>query len=141
MKSGRVEKISFHKFDDLPEIEVLRADDSQRLWRWYHTAYCIATPINVRGTAEYVYRGNTYLVGPDDQPIMQPGEVHATRPLTGPATFRVLFIAPGFMTSTFETLGWNRHQPACPPRPLTQRRLLRSFLRLHPSPEHESSTS
>ena len=67
-------------------------EGSHRLWRWYHDVHALVTMHE--GAAEYRYRRCEHSAGPGDTLMMEAGEVHAMRRVEGPASFRVLFVAP-----------------------------------------------
>jgi AraC-like DNA-binding protein len=133
--------VSFHRYAALPGIEVLRADDCWRHWRWYHAAYAVCTPLRFEGRAEYVYRGQLQIAGRPHQAIMEPGEVHVTRKLTSPATFRVLFIARDLLERSAESLGRPKSVPHFAAAPFVHARLRQLFTRLHGCLESSLTTA
>ncbi len=76
----------------LPGVEVMRVEGSYRLWRWYHETYALCTVYG--GTGQVQYRQGIYGVRPGDTLLTEPGEVHTDRQVEGPASFRVLYVAP-----------------------------------------------
>ena len=90
--SALEERVTVWRPAALPGVEVMRVDGSRRLWRWYHEVHALSTVY--QSTGEYRYRQATHPVSPGDTLMMEPGEVHVDRRVDGPASFRVLFVAP-----------------------------------------------
>lgn len=89
-----VERVSYHRVPALPEVEVLRCDNSRRGWTWRHTAYSLCMALSFEGEAEYRYRCRQRRADARHQLVFEPGEVHTSEPLRHPASFRVLFVPP-----------------------------------------------
>jgi AraC-like DNA-binding protein len=90
------ERVTVWRPAALPGVEVMRVEGSTRLWRWYHEVYALSTVY--QSTGEYRYRQATHPVSPGDTLMMEPGEVHVDTRVDGPASFRVLFVAPEVFT-------------------------------------------
>lgn len=132
--------VSYHPVPQLPGIEVLRAEESLRDWRWYHTAYSVCTPLRFLGSAQYRYRGRVRSAAGNHQLIMEPGEVHTSRLQTAPATFRVLFVPQRILADAWAELGYGRGLPHFSGEPVQRAALLRKFRRLHESLESRAAT-
>lgn len=95
------EKVVFFRHVALPGVEVLAAEDSNRLWSNFHKGYTFCTSL-CNEEAHYLYRGRQHhLPGRDGMMLFEPGEIHATRRITGPGTFRVLMIEPKVVEQHF----------------------------------------
>jgi AraC-like DNA-binding protein len=129
------EVISFSRPEDLAGTEVLRAERSRRLWRWHHTTISIATPIAFDGAATYQYRGRLHTARGDGLCVMEPGEVHVTREVTAPATFRVLFVPREVVERAADELGLSARAVHFGDSVLPDGKLVRAFQRLHASLE------
>ena len=88
------EEVSYYRPATLPGVEVLAVEHSPRLWRLHHETYSICTVLD-RGTrlmADWRYRGQDHVATECSLMMMEPGELHVTRRVTQPGSFRVLLI-------------------------------------------------
>jgi AraC-like DNA-binding protein len=90
------EEVSYLQPASLPGVQVLVAENSARLWRIYHDTFSICTVFDLRRRlqAEWRYRGRDYRATERSLMMMEPGELHVTRRLTHPGSFRVLLMDP-----------------------------------------------
>lgn len=93
----------------LPGVEVMTGERSPHLWRVYHETYtvCFVPPErNPRGFhVDWRYRGRSLTHPAGGALLMEPGEVHVTRRLSGPASFWVLQIDPRTVEEAARALG------------------------------------
>src|SRR5579871_1732418 len=85
---------------DLPEIETMFAENSERPWSVFHETYTICT-IGISAktdradyphAAEWIYRGKSHYSPPLSLMLVEPGELHRNTKTPPPDPFSVLFI-------------------------------------------------
>lgn len=133
------ERIEFSRPTHLPGTQVLIAEHSSRIWRWYHETYTICTVKTGLGSADWVYRGKLHSGGPGHVLLYEPGEIHANKTILEDASFRVLFLNPKLIEDAASDIGirtphWTHALTADPA-------IFRSFERLHFSVESPSSNA
>ena len=140
------ERIEYCRVPELPGVEVLRADQSARLWRVYHENYAVCSLHRLDGlVTRWTYRGKLHGSGAGGLMLVEPGEVHVNprsdNPLPiRPADFRVLFIAPAVMERAAAELGVDSPQPHLRTAHTAEPEIFRAFARLHEALEQPSST-
>ena len=135
------ERVSFYRPEHLPGVEVPRADKCVRSWVWFHTTYSVCNALEFPGSAQYVYRARVRTAGAKHLLIMEPGEVHASRMQTAPATFRVLFIPQGLVVSAAEELGVGPRSRHFSTEPLAHRPLRTMLCKLHRALESSTTSA
>lgn len=109
-RSQQGEVVRFVRPDALPEVEIMVGERSPRLWRVYHETYtaCLVpgewNPPGFQVNWRYRSRGLTHPAG--GALLMEPGEVHVTRRLSGPASFYVVQIEPRVVEEAARRLGY-----------------------------------
>lgn len=78
----------------LPGVDVLVARRSPRLWRVFHERYslCSGEARPARRFVDFWYRGAVHRMTNGATMLLQPGELHENRAISGPLTFRNIFI-------------------------------------------------
>src|SRR5262249_21882191 len=92
------ERVSFRR-SALPGVTVLSARASSRLWKYTYDTLCIT--IVRDGTGAWSNRGKSYEIGASKLMVMQPGDLHRTTAVHGPASFDALFIQPSLVDGWF----------------------------------------
>lgn len=104
------EEIRFVRPPALPQVELMIGERSPHLWRVFHETYTVCLmpeEDNADGFfVDWRYRGREMRHGAGGALLMEPGEVHVTRRLSGPATFRVLQVAPEYVERTACEMGF-----------------------------------
>lgn len=104
------EVVRFVRPDALPAVEIMIGERSPRLWRVYHetyTACLVPGEHNPPGfQVDWRYRGRALTHPADGALLMEPGEVHVTRRLSGPATFWVIQVDPRTVEEAARRLGF-----------------------------------
>lgn len=90
---------------DLPGIEVLTAENNNRLFKVFHTTYAVCTMLDIGGFTEWRYRGRELISGPRHVAMMEPGETHWNTRTVGNWSFQVLFIDPALMLEVAANAG------------------------------------
>ncbi len=91
------ERLRFVFRPDLPEVELLCADDTPRTWTVFNTAFSFAMLRTWQGRVDY--RRRRVDTGPGEVFCAEPGEVHTAAPVgDGVGSFKVLMVS----TETFE---------------------------------------
>ena len=125
-----VEKITWGRPPDMPEIEVLTAENSRRAWCVYHQTYTICTILDHGGLTEWRYRRKANFLYQHNLMLMEPGEVHRTVRHTGMANFHVVQLAPSLVEAMAREVGvespphWSDAQAARP-------EIFQAFARFH----------
>ncbi len=87
MGSGE-ERVRWTTVEGHPGIELLWAEHSSQLWRWFHETYTVCTLLSA--PSDWTYRNKPLHTRDGELMMMEPGEVHITRKLlAGDSTFRV----------------------------------------------------
>jgi AraC-like DNA-binding protein len=133
------ERIEFTRPDQLPGTEILIAEHSSRVWRWYHETYTICTVKSGIGSADWKYRGKLHTGRPGEVLLYEPGEVHANQSILRDASFRVLFLAPRLVEDAATEL--NIRRPHWAHALTADPRIFRAFERFHASVESPSSST
>lgn len=98
----------------LPGVDVLVAEKSPRMWRVFHESYTLcsgeATP--AERFVDYWYRGAIHRITNGETMVMQPGELHENRAISGPLTFWTLFIDGQTFLDTAKEAGYRHGVPA-----------------------------
>lgn len=111
-----------------PGVELLWAERSTRLWRWYHETYSLCTITT--GPAQWAYRGKQLWTRPGETMMMEPGEVHDSRRLPrGFSTFRVVLLSPILVENIAVELG--AHRPHLVGGNVADPRVFHSLVSLH----------
>jgi AraC-like DNA-binding protein len=82
---------------DLPGVELLGAENNNRLFKVYHTTYAVCTMLNIDGYTEWRYRGRSVVSRPYHVALMEPGETHENTHTVGRWPFDVLFMSVELM--------------------------------------------
>jgi AraC-like DNA-binding protein len=99
------EEIYYITRKELPGIALLCANNSGKLWNFFHESYDICCPsMSWRGISENKYRNQNFTFKAGRMSVYEPGEVHKTTLVTAPANFRVLMVSATFMRSYLEML-------------------------------------
>lgn len=98
-------RITLGPAPDLPGVELLMAQRSERRWVVLHHTYTVCTVLSIDRPVPWRYRGQAQILGSDGVSLMEPGEVHVNTEVSAPATFRVLFVDPGVMEAAARELG------------------------------------
>lgn len=139
MSPKPAERIEFMRPAELPGTEILIAENSSRIWRWFHETYTICTVKSGVGSADWVYRGKLHTGRPGEVLLYEPGETHANQSILRDAGFRVLFLAPKLIEDAATELDTRRPHWA---QALTaDPRIFRAFERFHASVESPSSST
>jgi AraC-like DNA-binding protein len=114
--------------------------NSSRKWRAYHEKYALCTILNASGGgAEIYYRrallpstvGRTFLI--------EPGETHVTRRITGAGSFRVMFIEADMMETIAAELSLRATHPHFRQADVPDGRLAIALRRFHRAVEGSTS--
>jgi AraC-like DNA-binding protein len=93
----------------LPGVELMVVERSDRLWRAYHETYGVCLPplaANPRGGHnEWWYRGRLQRQSIGELSLVEPGELHVTRRVTGPASFFVALFHPALLVDRAREIG------------------------------------
>lgn len=96
-KEAAEERLRFVYSPDLPQVELLCADDTPRTWTVFNMAFSFAMLRTWHGRVDY--RRRRVDTGPGEVFCAEPGEVHTAAPVSnGVGSFKVLMIS----TETFE---------------------------------------
>lgn len=94
----------------LPGVEMMIGERSPQLWRVYHETYTACLVPGERNPSgfhvDWRYRSRSLTHPADGALLMEPGEVHVTRRLSGPATFWVIQIDPPLVEEAARGLGF-----------------------------------
>ncbi|MDB6169298.1 MAG: transcriptional regulator, AraC family [Verrucomicrobia bacterium] len=99
------EKIVWGRPADMPEIEILAAENSRRPWCVYHQTYTVCTIMEHGGLTEWTYRRKNHVFYKHHVGLMEPGEVHRTTKHTGSANFYVVQISPELVGTLAKEVG------------------------------------
>jgi AraC-like DNA-binding protein len=91
-----MERIEWRRHEHIPGVEVLTAEHSQTHWRSFHETYTISALVDCECT-EWSYRSRLRSARTGDIALMQPGELHVTRKVSRPQSFRAVFFAPAIV--------------------------------------------
>jgi len=101
------ENISLRREPGVPGVEVLNAENTERCWRWLHTAFSIAVPTTWVGKARY--RRQLLGVGPGtafcSALCSAPGEIHTTPVVHERGTFHALLFDADLFQTLMQMLG------------------------------------
>jgi AraC-like DNA-binding protein len=111
----REEKIVWSHPVNLPEVEILSAENSQRAWCVYHQTYAICTINTIvadpggngHGLYEWVYRGKQHSSPEHSLMLVEPGEIHRTTKISPTRSFDVVLIDPKFIAKLALEAGMN----------------------------------
>ena len=127
-----VEKITWGRPPDMPEIEVVVAENSRRPWCVYHETYTACTIVDHGGLTEWKYRRKANFLYQHHVALMEPGEIHRTVRHTGSSNFFVVQLKPALVETMAKELGiespphWSAAQAAT-------REIFQAFARFHAS--------
>jgi AraC-like DNA-binding protein len=100
------ERLSFHRPDAAPGVELLAARDSFEPWHVYHERYAVCA---VRTAATSIrYRGKVEPVADRSVSFFEPGEVHRNLKVHKRSDFKVLFLDAAIFEQAAEALGGAR---------------------------------
>ena len=88
-----MERIEWRRHEHIPGVEILTAEHSPTHWRSFHETYTVSALVDCEFT-EWIYRSRLRSATTGDIALMQPGELHVTRKVTRPQSFRAVFFAP-----------------------------------------------
>jgi AraC-like DNA-binding protein len=133
-----VEKITFSRPADLPEVEILSGENNQRGWCVYHQTYTVCTMNTFtdnagrvcHGSAEWVYRGRSQSSPGQSLMLMEPGEIHRNTKPPPPCNFEVVMIDPQFVDKIALETGMNS-RPRLRRASTSDPALYRAFARFH----------
>lgn len=90
---------------DMPGVEILSAENNDRLFKVFHTTYAMCTMLDIDGYTEWRYRGRSVVSAPRHVALMEPGETHENTRTVGRWPFDVLFVAPALMADVATAAG------------------------------------
>src|ERR1700677_22156 len=135
MNLNAPETIRFYRPDDLTGVEVLAVENSPKLWRWFHQTYSICTVFGFdnrrQGQTKWAYRGREWSIGARSTMMMEPGEIHDTRHMTGACSFRTTLFDPAEMTKAAREMGLSGSRPHLRLAGTDSPDLFRAFQKLH----------
>src|ERR1700679_851472 len=144
MSLNTQETIRFYQPKDLTGVEVLAVDNSPKLWRWFHQTYSICTVFGFdslqQGQTRWAYRGREQSIGMRSTMMMEPGEIHDTRKMTGPCSFRTTLFDPAEMTKAAREMGASGNRPHFKTAGSESPELFRVFEKFHRSLELPSTS-
>jgi AraC-like DNA-binding protein len=107
----------------------------------YHENYSFCTVLDDANGAgsEWTYRGALYPCRVGRLAMMEPGEVHATRAVHGPGTFRVLDVSPALMATVVEEIGPRPGLPHLRQADVVDADVVAAFVRFHRTLERGAS--
>lgn len=104
------EVVRYVRPEAIPDVELMIGERSRHLWRVFHETYTVCLVPEEENEAgffvDWRYRGREMRHGAGGALLMEPGEVHVTRRLSGPADFRVLQVAPAYVERAARELGF-----------------------------------
>ena len=141
---ARGEKVVHYRPADLPGTQVLSADRCAHLWRVHHETYdvCAALPNGLPTAAfsDWRYRGKNYSRFTSGWlMLIEPGELHITKRMTAPATFRVLQCPPAMVQQAAAELGMHTTIPHFRQAEVFDPAVFNAFVALHASLEQPAS--
>jgi AraC-like DNA-binding protein len=134
------EKILFSRPSGLPGIEIMRVENSTRLWRVFHETYTVCTVLPCTGRSEWIYRNRIHSAGQRGVMLMEPGETHVNTKTEGYGKFFVMTIRPERIEKIARELGLRTSQPHFKANEIYDRDLYTSFASFHASLEKPSTT-
>lgn len=103
--SEAVERISFSRPPDMPYMEIMSVENSDRRFSVFHTTYTICSNFT-SGGADWIYRGRCESGHGRMLMLMEPGEIHRTlRLYTSSESFRVLYLDSDWLIRTVQQAG------------------------------------
>lgn len=123
------ERVRYFRPPELPGVELMVVERSDRLWRAFHESYAVCLPPAEANpwahrnawSYEWWYRGRVQSCPLDGLMAVEPGELHVTRRIVGgPASFWVARLAPELLVQHATALGliglprFHTWQTACP---------------------------
>lgn len=103
------ERVTFCRSSAIPGVEIMFGRQSPRLWRVFHETYTVCLVPrrhnDPRFRVDWQYRGRSHSHPSGGALLMEPGEIHVTRRLSGPADFFVVQIAPEIVEEAARPLG------------------------------------
>jgi AraC-like DNA-binding protein len=133
-----VEKIGFYQSEELPGVEILRADNTHHKFRWFHQTYSISIPLDFTVSScsyQFTYRGKSHTGQIGQTMMLEPGEIHNTTKMAGPASFRVAIISPDVMEKFAKEMGMSGGRPHLKKTMADEPELFYAFKGLHKSLE------
>jgi len=103
----------------------------------FHDTYTVCSC--TKSASEWTYRSKTHYESAGGVMLMEPGEIHVTTRIAGPADFRVLFIDPSVMIGAAEELGLSPAEVHFRFAQLYDRGLFEALAGLHASLERPST--
>ena len=88
-----------------PGGHLMLIDCSPRAWRVFHETYELVADRTPHSTAEWWYRGRTYVATPGVAGLIEPGEVHVSTRIFHPASITIVQVNPAFMMDAARQLG------------------------------------
>jgi AraC-like DNA-binding protein len=144
--SSLEERVRVRRMAPLGGVEVLEVENSDREWRIFNIAHCIAVPSTWLGEANY--RRRRVSVRPGMVFCTEPGEIHTTPRVVNRGSFNVLIIEPDTFREYLHEHGAEARNPrwraiAATASPGLLRRLALFFQSLRPecSPLELQSTA
>jgi AraC-like DNA-binding protein len=103
------ERVRICRPPSLPGVELMLVERSDRLWRAYHENYGVCLPPLAAnpsgGHNEWWYRGRVQRQPIGELILVEPGELHVTRRVTGPASFFVALFDPALLADRAREVG------------------------------------
>src|SRR5688572_25016960 len=106
-----MEQIEWRRYEHIPGVETLSAENSRIYWRGFHETYTVSALVDCEYT-EWVYRGRLQSATAGDIALMQPGELHVTKAVTRPQSFRTVYLAPSVVEKAAVELGAPQGTPS-----------------------------
>lgn len=101
---GGEERVRWTAIAGQPGVELLWAEHSRQLWRWFHETYSVCTLLSA--PSDWTYRNRHLQTREGETMMMEPGEVHVTRKLlAGESTFRVALLGAELVERAATELG------------------------------------
>jgi AraC-like DNA-binding protein len=104
--------IQFRRVADLPHLALLVASETEHLFRVYHETVTLCavsdSAQNRASSGQWWYRGRDHTVSADSLMLMEPGECHVTKSISGRPDFRALHLDPAWIDGLARELGYAR---------------------------------
>lgn len=132
-----IEHVTFSRPPGLPGVEIMAVANSRRLYRMYHETYTVCTLLDGGGGGpEWTYRRHLHAAGAGGLMLMEPGELHATKRISGTGgTFRVLMVSAATMQDVVADIGGSSSPPHFALATSDRPDIFASFARFHSSVE------
>ncbi len=143
MKKNQLEeKTTFSCPTELPDLRIIKSQNSTRLWKYFHETYAVCTiPKQNSGGGAWSYRGKEHVVTTRGQlMLIEPGEVHQTTKAYHPCDlFYVVQIPYGVVENLAKEMGL-KSAPHFKDANAFKTFIVRSFYQFHRSLENKNAT-